>query len=110
MRLKIPAAILALSIGTLAFRTEEVRMTVSRSSTLDSLGACQGISYQKGKAFLYGDREVGLIREYRVERDSLVYLGRETKLTQAGKDVINHPTGIAYHGTDPTFIGNSIRL
>ena len=85
-------------------------MNVSRSSTLDSLGACQGVSYQNGRAFLYGDREVGLIREYRVERDSLVYLGKETKLTQQGKDVINHPTGIAYNGSGPTFIGNSIRL
>ncbi|HEY0611597.1 MAG TPA: hypothetical protein VGD35_18125, partial [Chitinophaga sp.] len=27
-----------------------------------------------------------------------------------GKDLINHPTGIAYNGSGPTFIGSSIRL
>ena len=40
---------------------------------------------------------------------SLRYLHKESKLTIDGKDVINHPTGIAYHAGRPTFIGNSVK-
>lgn len=40
----------------------------------------------------------------------MVYQHKEYLLTKDGKDVINHPTGIAYNGTGPVFIGNSIRL
>lgn len=85
-------------------------MKIEKAFSVDSLGACQGISYQNGKVFLYGDREVGVIREYRMQGDSLAWQGREIKLTQQDTDVINHPTGIAYNGKDPVFIGNSIRL
>ncbi|MFT3932927.1 MAG: hypothetical protein QM726_04865 [Chitinophagaceae bacterium] len=85
-------------------------MQLVQPYTVDSLGACQGISYQKGKLFLYGDREVGMIREFKMQGDSLQYIGHEMKLTLNDTDVINHPTGIAYNGKDPVFIGNSIRL
>lgn len=87
-----------------------INMQISRSCTIDSLGACQGVSYQKGHLYLYGDREVGMIRTYTLNGDSLVYTGEECKLTEKGVDVINHPTGIAWNGQSPTFIGNSIRL
>ncbi len=99
-----------------AFRLASVEINLVSSSTIDSLGACQGISYQRSLAYLYGDREVGMIRVYKPGPDhALTYLGREIKLTQNGQDVINHPTGIAWSGftnrpTGPTFIGNSIRL
>jgi hypothetical protein len=85
-------------------------MTLRSSQSLDSLGNCQGISNQNGRLFLYGDREVGMIREYRMNGDSLVYLGKEMRLTLNDTDVINHPTGIAYNGKSPVFIGNSIKL
>jgi hypothetical protein len=88
----------------------EINMQISHSYSIDSLGACQGASYQDGRVFLYGDREVGMIREYKAEGDSLTYLKKEYRLTQGDTDVINHPTGIAYNGKDPVFIGNSIRL
>jgi hypothetical protein len=93
-----------------AFVKASINVKLDHSITVDSLGACQGISYQKGRIFLYGDREVGMIREFKMVNDSLVYQHKEVKLTQNGQDVINHPTGIAYNGTSPTFIGNSIRL
>lgn len=80
------------------------------SHTVDSLGACQGASYLDGKVYLYGDREVGMVREFTQKGDSLHYTGKEVRLTVDGKDVINHPTGIARHGKLPVFIGNSIRL
>lgn len=99
-----------LCLGLTAFLNKTVDMTVSHTLTIDSLGACQGISYQHGRIFLYGDREVGMIREFKLEGDSLTYINKEYKLTTNGQDVINHPTGVAYNGTGPTFMGNSIRL
>ena len=107
---KITLTILAAALGVGSLVTSNVDQQLNRAITVDSLGACQGISYQKGHIFLYGDREVGMIREFKQENDSLVYQHKEIKLTMNGKDVINHPTGIAYNGTGPTFIGNSIRL
>ena len=88
----------------------DLTMKVEHTFTVDSLGACQGISYQHGKFFLYGDRETGVVREYALRGDSLVYANREMKLTLHDADVINHPTGFAYHVGAPFFIGNSIRL
>ena len=101
---------IAIVLTLSAFVNASISVKLDRSITVDSLGACQGISYQKGRIFLYGDREVGMIREFKMVNDSLVYQHKEVKLTQNGQDVINHPTGIAYNGTSPTFIGNSIRL
>jgi hypothetical protein len=91
-------------------QVEKTGMDITKSYSIDSLGACQGISYQKGKIFLYGDREVGMIREYKQLGDSLQYQNQEIRLTVDGKDVINHPTGMAVHEKMPVFIGNSIRL
>lgn len=80
------------------------------SHTTDSLGACQGAAFIGGKVYLYGDREVGMLREYRLVGDTLQYQGKEIRLTLEGKDLINHPTGISHHDRLPVFIGNSIRL
>lgn len=86
------------------------QMEITVSTTVDSLGACQGVSFMEGKAYLYGDREVGMVREYAIQNDSLLYSGKEYLLTVKGKDLINHPTGIAYQPGRPVFMGNSIRL
>jgi hypothetical protein len=99
-----------LVLAATAFISAEVNTTLDRETTVDSLGACQGVSYQNGRIFLYGDREVGMIREFKLQNDSLIYLNKEYKLTLKGEDVIGHPTGIAYNGSGPVFIGNSIRL
>ncbi|MFD2937598.1 hypothetical protein [Spirosoma flavum] len=96
--------------GVFPFERLDINLSITSSTTIDSLGACQGASYQQGKAYLYGDREVGVIRTYTVEQNELTYSGQEIRLTEGGKDVINHPTGIAQNGKGPTFIGNSIRL
>lgn len=105
----IPAAFVALSLCAF-IKSDSVDQKLDRSVSIDSLGACQGISYQDDNIFLYGDREVGMVRKFKMVKDSLVYQGEEYKLTQKGQDVINHPTGFAYNGTGPTFIGNSIKL
>ena len=104
-----------LMIGTLAASGIMSALTIpavriEKEYSVDSLGACQGISIQGSRIFLYGDREVGMIREYKLQGDSLAYQEKEIRLTLNDTDVINHPTGIAVHGKDPVFIGNSIRL
>ena len=82
---------------------------ITKNITLDSLGACQGISYQNGLYFLYGDREVGVMREYKLANDSLIYQHQEYRFTVNGENTIKHPTGIAYHKGLPTFVGNSVK-
>lgn len=100
-----------LTIALVALLTRlSINVSITKSLSVDSLGACQGISFLNGKAYLYGDREVGMIRAYTVNRNELTYTGNEAKLTVNGEDVINHPTGIAWQKNGPTFIGNSIRL
>jgi len=99
-------------VSILALTPKPVRdiIPITRFFSVDSLGACQGISVQGTRIFLYGDREVGMIREYKSDHDSLVYINKEIKLTLNDTDVINHPTGIAIQKNLPVFIGNSIRL
>ncbi len=108
--MKIFTLVMALLLVLITSFTTEISMKIEHSFNIDSLGACQGVSYQNGRVFLYGDREVGMIREYKTKGDSLIDLHREIKLTLYDTDVINHPTGIAYHDKNPVFIGNSIRL
>ncbi|GAB4035519.1 hypothetical protein [Spirosoma jeollabukense] len=96
--------------GVFSVANLPITLALTSTKTIDSLGACQGVSYQQNKVYLYGDREVGIIRTYTPGADVLTYTGQEIKLTVDGKDVINHPTGIAYNQTGPAFIGNSIRL
>ena len=60
------AAILVLA--TTAFINAEVEMTLGNETTVDSLGACQGVSYQNGRVFLYGDRETGVMREFKCRK------------------------------------------
>ncbi len=106
---KITIFLLILTVAVASFQLQP-QMSIKQSFIFDSLGACQGASYQNGNVFLYGDREVGVIRKYRPGGDSLQYLNQEIKLTLNDTDVINHPTGIAYHEGFPFFMGNSIRL
>jgi hypothetical protein len=102
----------AILISALGFIPSHNKSTflITKTLTIDSLGACQGVSVQHGRVFLYGDRETGVIKEYQWTSDSLVPINREMKLTVNDSDLINHPTGIAFHDKFPVFIGNSIRL
>lgn len=105
-----PLLILTMMVVGLQGLPTDPSLTLRRAVTVDSLGACQGVSFVDGKVYLYGDREVGMVREYRLKGDSLWYTGHECRLTIHGQDVINHPTGLAHHAGLPTFVGNSIRL
>lgn len=108
--MKLLIIFLSCFVMAMASHHTNVEMQITHALSIDSLGACQGVSFQKGRLFLYGDREVGMIREYTLAGDSIVYTNKEYRLTLNDTDVINHPTGIAIHDKLPVFIGNSIRL
>ena len=93
-----------------AFAQNQPSLRITKATSFDSLGACQGISLINGFYYAYGDRECGVIRKLSSNKDSLIDLNKEIKLTTHDTDVINHPTGIAHKKGLPTFIGNSIRL
>lgn len=101
--------LLLFSIAWMSQRGHCQSAQIKRMQTLDSLGAAQGISSILGDYYVYGDREVGMMRRYHFQ-DSLHYTGDEYLFTVEGKDFINHPTGIAWDGQGPAFIGNSTRL
>ena len=110
MRPLLLLLLVGLSTAPVASYEGKPDMSLTHSFTIDSLGACQGISWQHGRAYLYGDREVGMIREFEWKGDSLLYTGHECRLTLNDTDVINHPTGLAIHGKLPVFMGNSVIL
>lgn len=58
----------------MSFMQQKIGMKIGKSITTDSLNACQGISWQKDRVFLYGDREVDLVRQYKLINYSLVNL------------------------------------
>nr|WP_294869756.1 hypothetical protein [uncultured Pedobacter sp.] len=107
--MKLFSATLITGLVISAFSYKPLSGTITKSFSLDSLGACQGISKQDGKYFLYGDREVGVMRQYYLKNDSLIYQPDEYRFTIKGENIIKHPTGIAYRKGMPTFIGNSVR-
>ncbi|GGI22355.1 hypothetical protein [Pedobacter mendelii] len=107
--MKLLSAAILTGLVLTTFSYQPISGNITKSFTLDSLGACQGITYQNGKYFLYGDREVGVMREYSFKNDSLIYQQNEYRFTIKGENVIKHPTGIAYRKGMPTFVGNSVR-
>ncbi|MGG7663829.1 hypothetical protein [Dyadobacter sp. BHUBP1] len=61
--LKFLAAASMAAVILLAFTVpDKPDVSLVSSDTVDSLGACQGASYLDGKVYLYGDREVGMVR------------------------------------------------
>ena len=95
---------------SLSFVPSDPDMQLIKPFSKDSLGGYQGISYQKSWSFLYGDIACEMIRECKINGDSLEYLNKEIKLAIEGKDLINHPTGFDIHDKLPVFIGNRLRF
>ncbi len=108
--MKLPLLGLGSMVGLAFCMPAEPALTQISIATVDSLGACQGVSVQDGRMYLYGDREVGVIRPHTLRKQTLTSAGPEIRLTQQGQDIINHPTGLARYTGQPTFMGNSIRL
>ncbi|MEQ9440122.1 MAG: hypothetical protein RIG62_13800 [Cyclobacteriaceae bacterium] len=102
--------LISLALPALSFLLRDIQVSIDKTVTIDSLGACQGVSYQHNYVYLYGDREVGIIRQYQLGNQQLSYTGQEYQLTENREDVIGHPTGLAIHDQMPVFLGNTVRM
>lgn len=82
------------------------RWTTNRTFTLPGLGRGQGLTFYEGKLYALGDAETGVIVEYDTE---LRPTGRRIALTRDGRDLIPHPTGLAFHPQYGALLGDSSR-
>lgn len=76
----------------------------------EGLGDAQGGAWLNGKIYLYGDLSgatprMGVIREY---DENLVPTGRVVSLTQGGKPLLTHPTGLTQHPVYGTLLGDTV--
>jgi hypothetical protein len=79
--------------------------------TCDGLGRAQGVSVRGKEILIYGDAETGVLREYELNdllAPRLTPTGRVVALTRDGKNLLNHPTGLAMHPGLPCFLGNTV--
>lgn len=88
--------------GTHAIATQDSFLTYGSSGA-------QGAEYRDGLVYIFSDSTTGVIREYNLVGDSsLSATGRSVALTLNGVDKISHPTGLTYHSTYGTFLGNTV--
>ena len=86
-------------------------ITILRQQTLPGVGAAQGLTERDGLIYIFGDAEVGVIREFRLERRPQPRLrptGRDIRLTVDGEDIAPHPTGLAFHPVLGTYLGDTV--
>jgi hypothetical protein len=81
-----------------------------KTLTMDGLGAMQGVSFHDGKVYLYGDcydvqPRVGVIREYTPDFQAT---GKVIWLRNKERPLLRHPTGLTWHPTWGTFLGDSV--
>lgn len=77
--------------------------------SVDGVGAGQGVEWRDGLFYFYGDRGIGVMREYRVlDGKSLEYTGKELQFTVQGADTASHPTGLTWHRDFGTFLGDTV--
>jgi len=90
--------------------------TIDRISLLSSqseplVGAAQGVAVRDDLVYVFGDADTGIIVEYTQMWSAPPQLnptGRVIRLTRNGEDLIPHPTGLTFHPTLDTFIGNTV--
>jgi hypothetical protein len=83
---------------------------MQRRYSITDLGAIQGLSIRDGMLYIYGDVDeanprVGAIREYTMD---CVPTGRVVWLRKNGNPLILHPTGLTFHSTLGTFLGDTV--
>ncbi len=90
-------------------RHARVRVSLEDLQTVESVGAAQGLEHRDGKVYVIGDADVGVMREYIIERNRLLrFTGREVRLTIGGADKLPHPTGLTFHPQFGTWLGNTV--
>lgn len=84
----------------------------ARAAATDlGLGAVQGVAVRDGKVYAYGDvvfatPRIGVIREYGLD---LKPTGRVVWLSQGGRPLIVHPTGLTWDARLGTFLGDTVK-
>jgi len=73
--------VLILIVMFLVARYSKTDGKITKTVTIDSLGTRQKISKQGGFYLLYDDSRVGVMREYKLQQDSLIYQHKEYKFT-----------------------------
>ncbi|MGH9863145.1 MAG: hypothetical protein ACRD35_06955 [Candidatus Acidiferrales bacterium] len=72
--------------------------------TLEGVGRAQGTAVHAGKLYVLGDAETGVIVEFDFD---LRPTGRRLALTRVGRDLLSHPTGLAFHPQYGVWVGDS---
>lgn len=85
---------------------------IDRTTTLDGIGAGQGLSTIGDRLFAYGDAETGVLLELApsdpVNPAAGFVVKRRVALTLDGRDAAPHPIGLAIREGYPTFLGNTV--
>jgi len=77
--------------------------------SIEGVGAGQGAEWKDGLFYFYGDRGIGVMREYRVvEGNALEYTGNEFEFTVKGTDTVSHPTGLTWNQDFGTYMGDTV--
>lgn len=80
------------------------RWVLGESTTLAGVGRAQGAAVHEGKVYVLGDADTGVIVEFDFD---LQPTGRRIALTRDGRDLISHPTGLAFHPRYGVWVGDS---
>ena len=108
---KLFSAIIFTVLITTAFLSGADRTTVNMHTPLsiEGVGAGQGVEWRDGIFYFYGDRGIGVMREYKVvDRNNLEYNGKEVEFTVKGADTVSHPTGLTWHQDLGTYLGDTV--
>lgn len=77
--------------------------------TIQGMGAGQGAEWRDGLFYFYGDRGIGVMREFRViDGQTLDYTGNECRFTVKEADTVSHPTGLTWHPEYGTYLGDTV--
>jgi len=77
--------------------------------SIEGVGAGQGVEWRDGMFYFYGDRGIGVMREYLVQDGkSLEYSGKDFEFTVDGTDTASHPTGLTWHPEHGTYLGDTV--
>jgi hypothetical protein len=87
------------------------KLDTLRTATEPQLGAVQGVAVRDGKIYAYGDvysarPRVGVMREYTTE---FAPTGRYVWLSQNGRPLIVHPTGLTWNERWGTLLGDTVQ-
>lgn len=94
-----------------AVASNPAQIEVLGYQTLAGIGAGQGLALHEGFAYVFGDAETGVIREYSIlpRPKPLSPTGRVVRLTVNGEDIAPHPTGLTFHTEYGVLLGDTVR-